>query len=33
MIYDKNGDRDGGDVVFAELKPGLKIGAEDFAVI
>ncbi len=33
VIYDKNGDRDGGDVVFAELNKGLKIGAEDFAVI
>ena len=33
VIYDKNGDKPGGDVIFAELKPGLKLAADDFAVI
>ena len=33
LIYDKNGEREGGDLIFAELKRGMKIAEADFAVV
>lgn len=33
VVYDKNGDKQGGGVATAVLKKGLDIGAEDFLVV
>lgn len=33
LIYDKNGDKDGGDTVFAKVGKGVDLGAEHFFVV